>query len=566
MVTRASRQDEAADTAPGVDKRGGSRWNVTAARVTLRRHWLFTLLFTLGVLLRVMAQVAYQPAILYYDSAGYLGAYRLSLAEPDPQGYPLTAHLLLDAFHDLAALAAFNHLLGLTIAGLIYAVLLRRGVKPWMAALATGPVLLDGLQLLIEQMVMSEPLFQFFVVLGIALLLWRPRPTPATAAGAGLSFAAAALTRYVGLWLVLAGLLFCALAAGRRLVPRLVTTAALLVAFVLPMIGYAAYNDAVNGTFAVTSGAVSTGLYARVATSVTCARLSLPSYERPLCPPPGVVKPRGGSLTQGYALGTTSPLVTYRPPNGETTNQVLNDFVKRAVLQQPLPVARSVGGSLARQLLSWRRDHKPGELPVERWQFQTAFPLYFTHVSLSLFRRWEGHRPVIDRPLARVLRRYQLSLGYTPGPVLLACVILALAAGFGVGRARHSGQQLACLLWLAAGLGLLLAADLYEFSWRYQLPALVTIPPAAALALSALTSPRPAREPPATHEPGGPDDSAQAMQDDTAASRHPARVEPAEGTAHAHEPAEPGPAEHHVHSAGSQDPENTQASPGPAPG
>jgi len=205
-------------------------------------------------------------------------------------------------------------------------------------------------------------------------------------------------------------------------------------------------------------------------------------------------------------------------------------------------------------------------LPVERWQFQTAFPLYFTHVSLSLFRRWEGHRPVIDRPLARVLRRYQLSLGYTPGPVLLACVILALAAGFGVGRARHSGQQLACLLWLAAGLGLLLAADLYEFSWRYQLPALVTIPPAAALALSALTSPRPAREPPATHEPGGPDDSAPAMQDDTAASRHPARVEPAEGTAHAHEPAEPGPAEHHVHSAGSQDPENTQASPGPAPG
>ena len=279
-----------------------------------------------------------------------------------------------------------------------------------------------------------------------------------------------------------------------------------------------------------------------------------------------MVKPRGGSLTQGYALGTTSPLVTYRPPNGETTNQVLNDFVKRAVLQQPLPVARSVGGTLARQLLSWRRDHKPGELPVERWQFQTAFPLYFTHVSLSLFRRWEGHRPVIDRPLARVLRRYQLSLGYTPGPVLLACVILALAAGFGVGRARHSGQQLACLLWLAAGLGLLLAADLYEFSWRYQLPALVTIPPAAALALSALTSPRPAREPPATHEPGGPDDSPPARQGDTAASRHPARVEPAEGTAHAHEPAEPVPAEHHVHSAGSQDPENTQASPGPAPG
>ena len=58
-------------------------------------------------------------------------------------------------------------------------------------------------------------------MLGIALLLWRPRPPLMTAAGAGASFAAAALTRYVGLWLVLAGLLYCVLAAGRQLVPRL---------------------------------------------------------------------------------------------------------------------------------------------------------------------------------------------------------------------------------------------------------------------------------------------------------------------------------------------------------
>lgn len=503
---------------PDATEAGGSRWNVTAARVLLRGHWLFALLFTLGVLLRVMAQVAYRPAILYFDSAGYLGAYRLSLAEPDPPGYSVTVHLLLRVFHDLAVLAALNHLLGLAIAGLIYAVLLRRGVRPWMAALATAPVLLDGLQLLMEQMVMSEPMFQFFAVLGTALLLWRPRPNPATAAAAGVSFAAAALTRYVGLPLVLAGVLFCLLAAGHRLVPRLVAAAALLVAFVLPMAGYAAYNDAANGTFAVTSGAVSTGLYARVAASVNCPRLSLPPYERPLCPPRGVVQPRAGSLIQGYALGTTSPLVTYRPPSGQTTNQVLSDFVKRAVRQQPLAVASAIGGSLVRPFLSWGRDHKPGELPAGRWQFQTTFPLYFTHVSLSLFHHWQGHGPVISRPLARILRGYQLSAGYTPGPVLLACVILALAAGLGAGRARRSGQQLACLLWLVTGLGLLLAGDIYQFSWRYQLPALVTIPPAAALALSALTSPKAAREPPArepsaAQEPAGPDDPASGAPD-----------------------------------------------------
>jgi hypothetical protein len=165
-------------------------------------------------------------------------------------------------------------------------------------------------------------------------------------------------------------------------------------------------------------------------------------------------------------------------------------------------------------------------LPVQRWQFQTVFPLYFTQPSLLVFHQWEGHGPVINRPLARLLRGYQLSLGYTPGPVLGACAVLALVAGLGIGRARRSGQQLACLLWLGAGLGLLLAADLYQFSWRYQLPALVTIPPAAALALSALMSPRTARELSANHEPGGLDNSGSGVPDDGAAVGRRAPVEP----------------------------------------
>ena len=67
----------------------------------------------------------------------------------------------------------------------------------------------------------------------------------------------------------------------------------------------------------------------------------------------------------GYVLGTTSPLVNYRPPPGMTTNQVLSDFVKRASLQQPLPVIRSVSGSVVRPFLSWSRDHRPGEPPAE---------------------------------------------------------------------------------------------------------------------------------------------------------------------------------------------------------
>ena len=507
MVTGASQRDAAAGVSPEAPAPRGRRWDAAAARVTLRRHWLFGLLFALGLLLRIMVQLSYQPAILYYDSPFYVrNAYWLNPDGRDPLGYPLVVRLLLGAFHGLAALSMFNHLLGLSIAGLIYAVLLRRGVRPWMAALATVPVLLDGFQVLIEQMVMSEPLLQFFVVLGIALLLWRRRPDLVTAAAAGLSFACAALTRYVGQSLVLVGLLFCVLAAGRRIGRRAVTAAALVVAFALPMVGYAAYNDQVHGTFTVHPEAVSQRLYAQVAVSVTCSRLALPAYERPLCPPPGTVRPQAGSLIVGYAQGSTSPLVSYQPPPGETKSQVLRDFVNRAVRQQPLAVARSVGGTLLRPFLSWNRDRKPGELETARWFFQPNFPM-FSHLSPMLFRHWEGHRPVVNHELARLLRGYQVHLGHTPGLVLLACVILALAAGLGIGRARYSGQQLACLLWLAAGLGLLFIAALYLLSWRYQLPALVTIPPAAALGLSALTSPRPRHEPPTAaqeEEPTGP--------------------------------------------------------------
>jgi hypothetical protein len=266
----------------------------------------------------------------------------------------------------------------------------------------------------------------------------------------------------------------------------------------------------------------------------------------------------------GYAQGATSPLVSYQPPPGETTNQVLTDFVNRAVRQQPLAVARSVGGTFLRPFLSWNRDRKPGELQTARWFFQPNFPM-FSRFSPMLFRQWVGHRPVANHELALLLRAYQLDLGHTPGLLLLACVIVALAAGLGIGRARHSGQQLACLLWLTAGLGPLFAAAFYLFSWRYQLPALVTIPPAAALGLSALTSPRAAREPSATQEPAGPHDPASAEPDDRAASPHRAAVESVEGT-NAPEPARLNPVQHRGHADNPLDPEGHPGMPSDAHG
>ena len=43
---------------------------------------------------------------------------------------------------------------------------------------------------------------------------------------------------------------------------------------------------------------------------------------------------------------------------------------------------------------------------------------------------------------------------------------------------------LACLLVFGTAVAVLLASDAFEFSWRYQLPALVTLPPAGALGIA----------------------------------------------------------------------------------
>ena len=90
--------------------------------------------------------------------------------------------------------------------------------------------------------------------------------------------------------------------------------------------------------------------------------------------------------------------------------------------------------------------------------------------------------------LAGFLRTYQLGGGYTPGPLFLFTALAGLVGTLGVLRRRASAAQrataTACLLTFLSAVAVLLASDLFEFSWRYQLPALVTLPPAGALGIT----------------------------------------------------------------------------------
>ncbi len=72
-----------------------------------------------------------------------------------PVGYPAFLKLLPTDW-ELAVVPAVQHLFGLAIAVLLYALLVRLGVPKTWSALATAPVLLDGYQLNIEQYILSR--------------------------------------------------------------------------------------------------------------------------------------------------------------------------------------------------------------------------------------------------------------------------------------------------------------------------------------------------------------------------------------------------------------------------
>jgi CHASE2 domain-containing sensor protein len=106
-------------------------------------------------------------------------------------------------------------------------------------------------------------------------------------------------------------------------------------------------------------------------------------------------------------------------------------------------------------------------------------------------RQFGGGSPAVWRPVADFLHYYQLDGGYTPGPLLALFTITGLAGSLIALVRRRLDERtrrlaLACLLFSASAVFLLLVSDVFVFSWRYQIPALVTLVPAGALGLDVL--------------------------------------------------------------------------------
>lgn len=459
-----------------------ARWH--AAKTVLRRHWAAALLLAIGLALRVLAELAYRPALFYIDTIRYL----YDAQGMDPVGYkgPLRAILLVANFDTVTAV---QHLLGLAMAVVIYLLLLRRGAPRWLATLAMAPVLLDAYQLQTEQTIMPGTWFEALIVAGLAILLWRPGIGWPRTVAAGIVLGASATVAQIGEALILPAVIYLLVAGGgwRHAIGK---AGALCAAFALPILAYCTGSYLLTGDFFL-SHTGATSFYGRMASIVDCATIRLPPAERAMCP----TNAQQAIGSDWLEFGDGSPIRPYYSGlSRDETNRLIADFNRRVLTQQPLRVLAAYERDLLK-LFALTRTTSPGDTPISRWQFQTTYP-YYQHATMPIVRtaadRFGGGPPTVWRPVAAFLRSYQLDGGYTPGPLLAVFTLAGLAGSAALLRRRADLRTrqlaLACLLFFTSAVALLLISDLFEFSWRYQLPALITLVPAGALGIGVIIS------------------------------------------------------------------------------
>jgi hypothetical protein len=454
----------------------------------VRRHWLLLLFLVAGTVLRIVVTLAYWPALeLNGDSYEYLGtASSLRPSAWHVAGYALFLRALSPA-GNLGVVTILQHLMGLGLGVALYVLLLRFGVRPWLAALGGLPVLLDGFQLDIEQFVLAETLADVLLVGGFALLLWRRRLTAPFAAGAGVLLAAAAVTRdatlpvvvVVGAYLLLRG----------RWRPFLFYGGA--VAAVLMAYGF--WYASVWGHFGLQS---SPGyyLYGRVAPFATCD-YPLSAKEARLCPSQPVSQRPYDQDYYVYLPG--SPLNQPGLGSLSARSELAERFSEQVILHQPLDYLGAVLRDTWHYFSPGRSIAPNGDVMVlRRWNFpgpnldpyagiKVNGDLYPINIFFANYG-FNG-RKVTDRlhpTLMAPLQAYQ-KIVYTQGPMLLACLVGAIAVSL---RLRRSGAQRRQVRWAAlllavSALALVVTPSATSgFSYRYQLPLLVLLPPAGVLA------------------------------------------------------------------------------------
>lgn len=488
-------------------------WHALTGAVA--RNRLMAVALVPAALLRADAELGYRWQIWFNDSFNYVSYGMRMVTDPTRvSGYSVFLRVL-EPFHSFALVTILQHLMGLSIGVMVYAVARHRfGVPAPFAVLATLPVLYDGFQIQLEQMIMSDALFEFLLILAVTLLLWRRKPSWQTCTAAGLLLGLSALVRTISLPLLAVFIVY--LIARKVNWRALVAVAAACVA---PVLGYAGWYDMQHGQFGTSS---STGifLYSRTMTFADCAKINPPASLRPLCTnvPPGK-RPNA----ETYIWSPESPLSKIGGHKfSPHTNKLARSFAIRAIEAQPLDYARAVLADTWRAF-GWDRKAFPDAATYNEYLFGyrslaiPAFDLQPVNGYSSYEAAYLRGDPLTDvvNPFAAVIRGYQRYV-WLPGTVYGLILLIGLG-GMAVGWRRFGGRAL--LPWATSLALIVVPAVTAEFSYRYVLPAV----PLACLAAAVAFAPQEAggrwlaglRRGVATGKPGGgPDGPAAGTGDD----------------------------------------------------
>jgi hypothetical protein len=453
----------------------------------LARNWLFGTALAAGLCLRLLTALGFPPAIWFAgDSISYVtSALYHSPAISRVSGYSLLL-IVLRPLHSFAVVTGVQHLMGLSIGVMIYALLRHRGLPRWGATAGSLPVLLDAYQVQLEQEMLPDVFFAFLVAGAVTLCVWWPddkRPVWASAVAAA-ALGLSAVVWPVGMPLLIVLVVIMAIRkAGWRAV-----TAAVL-AGAVPLLLYVAWFDHAHHRIAFnTSSGVF--LWARTMTFADCAVIKPPADERPLCPGKPIGKRQAASL---WIWQKHTPIARMPRKWSVRTNTLAGDFARRAILAQPLGYAKAVLDGFA-LTFTWDRPPRPNKGMSERYSFtlathnwdHTGTPRAAAIVRVQ-HRYTGGHLATTRavRPMSSIMIAYQRVV-YLRGTMTGVLLLLGLAAvirrlrGGGYRRRREWGGP-ALFPWLTGLAVLLVPVMTADFSLRYVVPAVPAISMAAAL-------------------------------------------------------------------------------------
>jgi hypothetical protein len=304
----------------------------------------------LAVVVRVAVAIAYRPALFYGgDSSQYLKlaltGHPVAIGFERPSGYPFLIDIIFAFGRELAVLTTVQHLAGLLVGILVYALLVRMDVPKWLATVAAAIVLLDSYAIALEQHVLAEAFFTLALVASVFLVLAQREPSTLAIGAGGLLLGASATMRGAALFAVPVWLLYVFWA---RFGWRALAAAGLGLA--LPVITYATWNAEQTGRFGIV-GADGWFLYARVAEIGSCTGVDVPAAGRALC------RRTARDSREGAAFHLWSPegsahrafgRLTGDPERKQRLNAIMRDHALAIIRARPLTYAGMVASDFLR--------------------------------------------------------------------------------------------------------------------------------------------------------------------------------------------------------------------------